>query len=202
MKATMLTTSVRSGVVAVLMLVACPPLFAAETVAARDLGIPVTSANLISYRAARGWGHEGGDLLCWVTTAESGGHFSAMDLGSGSVLTCPLNHLEGYPIVFGSDRRVYVGSTSGEVLRWTPRAKSWAALGKPLFAVPGRGVNHVRALCEGPGGWLYAGSCTGERARIHLDTAEIQKLPEPAESGFAVVDLQTGAAWSQFRDGA
>ena len=44
MKATMLTTSVRSGVVAVLMLVACPPLFAAETVTARDLGIPGTSA--------------------------------------------------------------------------------------------------------------------------------------------------------------
>lgn len=121
---------------------------AAETVAARDLGIPVTSANLISYRAARGWGHDGGDLLCWVTTAESGGHFSAMDLGSGAVLTYPLNHLEGYPIVFGSDRRVYVGSTSGEVLRWDPRVRSWGALGKPLFAVPGRGVNHVRALCE------------------------------------------------------
>ena len=157
---------------------------AAETVAARDLGIPVTSANLISYRAARGWGHDGGDLLCWVTTAESGGHFSAMDLGSGSVLTYPLNHLEGYPIVFGSDRRVYVGSTSGEVMRWDPRARSWGAVGKPLFAVPGRGVNHVRALCEGPGRWLYAGSCTGERARIHMDTAEVQKLPEPAEKGY------------------
>ena len=156
---------------------------AAETVAARDLGIPVTSASLISYRAARGWGHDGGDLLCWVTTAESGGHFSAMDLGSGSVLTYPLNHLEGYPIVFGSDRRVYVGSTSGEVLRWDPRVRSWGALGKPLFAVPGRGVNHVRALCEGPERWLYAGSCTGERARIHLETAEVQKLPAPAEQG-------------------
>src|SRR3990172_7588798 len=83
----------------------------------------------------------------------------------------------------GSDRRVYVGSTSGEGLRWDPQSKSWGALGKPLFAVPGRGVNHVRALCEGPGCWLYAGSCTGERARIHLDTAEVQKLPEPAEKG-------------------
>jgi hypothetical protein len=78
---------------------------------------------------------------------------------------------------------VYVGSTSGEVMRWDPRVRSWGALGKPLFAVPGRGVNHVRALCEGPGRWLYAGSCTGERARIHLETAEVQRLPKPAEKG-------------------
>ena len=161
----------------------CMRTLTAAPIAARDLGIPITAANVISYRTARGLGQDSGDLLCWVTTAESGGHFSAMDLGSGSVLTYPLTHLEGYPIVFGSDRRVYIGSTTGEVMRWDPRTRMWGALGKPLFAVPGRGVNHVRCLVEGRGGWLYAGSCTGERARIHLETAEIQRLPAPQESG-------------------
>jgi|GEM_PF-3424087 len=158
-------------------------LCAAELPPARDLGVPITTANLISYRVAAGLGHDGGDLLCWVTTAESGGHFSAMDLGSGAVLSYPLDHLEGYPIVFGSDRRVYVGSTSGEVMRWDPRARDWGPLGRPLFAVPGRGVNHVRCLVEGRDGWLYAGSCTGERARIHLGTGETQRLPDPKEAG-------------------
>ncbi len=155
----------------------------AEPVPARDLGVPITAANLISYRAAPSLGPDGGDLLCWVTTAESGGHFSAMDLASGTVLTYPLNHLEAYPIVFGSDGRVYVGSTSGEVMRWDPGSRAWGPLGKALFAVPGRGVNHVRCLVEGRDGWLYAGSCTGERARIHMGTGEIQRLPAPEETG-------------------
>ena len=42
-------------------------------------------------------------------------------------------------------------------MRWDPKARTWGALGKPLFAVPGRGVNHVRALSEGKEGWLYGG---------------------------------------------
>ena len=150
---------------------------------AQDLGVPITSANLISYGLRRGFLPGGHDLLCWTTTAESGGYFTARDLISGATVSHPLNSLEAYPIVFGIDGSVYVGSTTGGVMRWHPKTNSWAGLGLPLFTWPGAPWNHVRVLVEGPGGWLYAGSCYGERARVHRETGEIQRLPQPSETG-------------------
>jgi hypothetical protein len=150
---------------------------------AQELGVPVTAANRIGFKTRRGFGPEGHDLLCWTTTAESGGHFCAMDIQTGKVYTHPLNHMEAYPIVFGSDGCVYTGSTSGEVLRWNPKTNTWGAIGKPLFAWPGASLNHVRCLCEGRDKWLYAGSVYGERARIHIETGEVQKLPATPETG-------------------
>lgn len=150
---------------------------------AQEIGVPVTSANRIAVGTARGFLPNGHDLLCWTTTAESGGHFSAMDLQTGKVTTHPLNHLEAWPLVFGSDGNVYTGSTSGEVMRWNPRTDAWGALGKPLFKFPGASLNHVRVLCEGRDKWLYAGSVYGERARLHIETGEIEKLPSTPEQG-------------------
>jgi len=48
-----------------------------------------------------------------------------MDLTTGKIFTHPLNTLEAYPIVLGSDRNIYVGSTSGEVMRWRPTTDEW-----------------------------------------------------------------------------
>lgn len=159
-----------------------------EIAPATDLGVIIKSSNLISYKIVHCSKRDGRDLLCWTTTAESGGYFSAMDLTTGEVISHPLNHLEAYPIVVGSDGIVYVGSTSGEVMRWDPAADTWGPLGKPLFAILGRWVNHVRVMCEGAGDWLYAGSCTGERARIHMVTGEIETLPDTPEEGNWYVD--------------
>jgi hypothetical protein len=142
--------------------------------------MPVTSAHRIAYRVMRGIGPEGHDLVCWTTTAESGGSFSALDLTTGQVVTHLLHSLEAYPIVAGSDGNIYVGSTSGEVMRWKPRTDEWEPLGKPVFT---GGWALVRALCEGPGQWLYAGSPAGRRARIHLETGVVEKLPEIPEAG-------------------
>jgi hypothetical protein len=150
---------------------------------ARELGIPITAANRITAKTARGFGPDGHDLLCWTTTAESGGHFSAMDLQTGKVVTLPLNHMEAWPLVFGSDGNVYTGSTSGEVLRWNPRTDEWGPLGPALFQWPGASLNHVRALCEGRDKWLYAGSVYGERARLHMETGVVEKLPPLPETG-------------------
>ena len=150
---------------------------------ARDLGVPITSPNLISYRLGKGFLPGGHDLLCWTTTAESGGYFTAHDLASGTTISHPLHSLEAYPIVLGTDGIVYVGSTTGGVMRWDPKTNEWNALGPPIFAMSGARWNHVRVLAEGRDGWLYAGSCYGERARIHRETGEVQTLPSTPEAG-------------------
>ncbi len=147
---------------------------------ARDLGVPITAACRISYKTVP---LPSGNLLCWTTTAESGGHFSALALKSGQVYTHPLHSLEAYPILPASDGRVCVGSTSGEVMVWDPPTDTWQPLGPPLFPPPTHGINHVRALCEGREGWLYAGNCTGQRARIHLHTGQVETLPAIPEEG-------------------
>ena len=157
--------------------------FAGDPMPAVDLGMPITFPNRISYRTAREFGPSKLDLLCWTTTAESGGSFCAMEIASGRISCHPLNSLEAYPIVFGSDGMVYVGSTSGEVMRWDPRADTWGPLGAPLFRHPGTTVNHVRVLCEGGDGWLYAGSCYGERARLRMKDGSQERLPETPEKG-------------------
>lgn len=154
-----------------------------EHMSAQEIGIPITSANRIAVGAARGYLPNGNDLFCWTTTAESGGHFSAMDLKTQKVVTHPLNHLEAWPLVFSSNGIVYTGSTSGEVMQWNSHTDAWGALGKPLFKWPGATLNHVRVLCEGRDGWLYAGSVYGERARIHKETGEIEKLSATPETG-------------------
>lgn len=148
-----------------------------------DLGIPVTAPNRISYKTAHAFGPAKIDLLCWTTTAESGGTFCALNLSDGSFTFHPLNTLEAYPIVFGSDGRVYTGSTSGEVFFWHPLTGEWGVLGVPLFRYPGSSLNHVRVLCEGDDGWLYAGSCHGERARVNMVDGSVESLPAIAESG-------------------
>jgi hypothetical protein len=148
-----------------------------------DLGVPITSANRISYKTAYGFGPGKLNLLCWTTTAESGGYFYALNITTRELKVHPLHHLEAYPIVFGTDGKVYVGSTSGEVLSWDPLSDKWGPLGPPIFNWPGSSLNHVRVLCEGRDGWLYAGSCYGERARINMVTRKIEKLPETPEEG-------------------
>ena len=148
-----------------------------------DLGAPITVANRISYKTALAFGPARLDLLCWTTTAESGGSFFGMNLADGKVSIHPLNHLEAYPILFASDGRVYVGSTSGEVFAWEPVSDGWEAAGPPLFRYPGKSVNHVRSLCEGEGGWLYAGSVYGERARLNIRTRVVERLPAIGEPG-------------------
>ena len=165
------------------LLGASSPLVAGDPPPATDLGVPVTVQNRISYKTAHAFGPALLDLLCWTTTAESGGYFCGMNLGNGEVRVHPLNHLEAYPIVFASDGRVYTGSTSGEVLCWDPVTDHWGKLGVPLFMYPGSSLNHVRVLCEGDGGWLYAGSCNGERARVHMVSEAVEKLPAIAEKG-------------------
>jgi hypothetical protein len=45
-----------------------------------DLGVPIQSPTRIPYKTARAFGGSKADLLCWTTSAESGGHFIAMDL--------------------------------------------------------------------------------------------------------------------------
>jgi hypothetical protein len=159
------------------------PAAAGDPPPAIDLGVPVTVQNRISYKTAHCFGPAGLDLLCWTTTAESGGYFCAMNLADGKVRVHPLNHLEAYPIVYGSDGKVYTGSTSGEVFCWDPLTDRWGTLGVPLFKYPGASLNHVRALCEGDAGWLYAGSCNGERARVHIGSGTVEKLPAIAEKG-------------------
>lgn len=148
---------------------------------ARLLGTPIRGANLISYKLCPGYGVDGHDLLCWTTTAESGGHFSALDLATDQLDTKPLNHLEAYPIVPASDGSIYVGVTTGQIMRyradgsiWEPLAQVWSASG---------GLHHVRVLCEGADGWLYCGSCYGERARVRKETGEVQALPAIPEAG-------------------
>jgi hypothetical protein len=36
---------------------------------------------------------------------------------------------------------------------------------------------------RGQDGWLYAGNCTGQRARIHLTTGQVEPLPAIPEEG-------------------
>ena len=106
-----------------------------------------------------------------------------MNLDSREVKVHPLHHLEAYPIVFGGDGRVYTGSSSGEVFSWNPLSDVWGPLGPRIFRWPDAPYNHVRVLCEGKVGWLYSGSCYGERARINMFTHKVEKLPETPEKG-------------------
>lgn len=157
----------------------------------RDHGIPVQSPNRISYKTAKNIGKNKEDLLCWTTTAESGGHFVAMNLTTKRVYIHPLDHLEAYPIVFGSDGKVYIGSTSGYVMVWNPLDDSWKEAGARLFASPNTSINHVRVLCEGLDGWLYAGSCYGERARLNMKNGTVEFLPTMTETGNWYVSAAT-----------
>jgi len=161
-------------------------LFAAEhqplKVIARVIGQPIQTANTISYIIAPGYGRDGQDLLCWVTTAESGAHFFSLDLTTRKVTVKPLNHLEGYPIVPASDGNIYVGSTTGQIMRFNPHTDEWGALAQ-VFSNPERKVHHVRAMDEGRDGWLYAGSCYGERARVNRQTGAVENLPPIPENG-------------------
>jgi hypothetical protein len=156
-----------------------------------DLGIPIATPNRISYGTAWHFGPKQLDLLCWTTTAESGGDFCALDLSSGKVSIHPLRSMEAYPLVFGSDGSVYVGSTTGEVMRWNPIDDTWGPAGPPLFRFPGASLNHVRVLCEGKDGWLYAGSCYGERSRLQMKTGIVEKLPPVPEAGQWYVSAAT-----------
>lgn len=149
----------------------------------RDLGIPITTPNRISYKTASEFGPGKRDLLCWTTTAESGGHFAALDLKTRRFIVKPLGSLEAYPIVYGSDGRVYVGNTDGYVWVWNPEDDSWGRAGERMFAQPGVSLNHVRVLCEGPDGWLYGGSVYGTRARLKMSTGTVEPLPMLPDSG-------------------
>jgi hypothetical protein len=148
-----------------------------------DLGVPVQSPDRISYKTAYHFGKHNDDLLCWTTTAESGGQFAALNLNTHKLFIHPLEHLEAYPIVFGSNGKVYIGSTSGYVMVWDPIDDSWAKAGDRLFNVTNSALNHVRALCEGPDGWLYAGSCYGERAKLQMNGGTVEHLPKIVEEG-------------------
>jgi len=148
-----------------------------------DLGVPIQSPNRISYKTARAFGESKTDLLCWTTSAESGGHFIAMNLTTQKIFVHPLSHREAYPILFGSDGKVYVGSTSGYIMVWNPVGDTWKEAGARVFGVPNSSLNHVRVLCEGRDGWLYAGSCYGERARLQIKTGRVEKLPRIPEEG-------------------
>ena len=149
----------------------------------RVLGVPIRDANLISYRVCAGYGAGGHDLLCWVTTAESGAHFCALDLATQQLDLKPLGHLEGYPIAPASDGAIYVGSTSGEIWRYRAAGSTWQVLARPWDTSATREVHHIRVLCEGRDGWLYCGSCYGERARVSKATGEVQLLPAIRENG-------------------
>ncbi len=146
----------------------------------RLLGTPIQTANTISYRVAPGYGPEGHDLLCRTTTAESGGHFSALDLATDEIVTHPLNHLEAYPITPASDGMIYVGSTTGEIMRYDPTGGAWGPLAQ-VFT--GRGLYHVRCMTEGTDGWLYVGSCYGDRARCRMADGTVEMLPPVGEAG-------------------
>lgn len=162
----------------------------------RVLGVPVRDANAISYRRCVGYGIDGHDLLCWVTTAESGAHFCALDLTTEQLDIKALHHREGYPITPASDGAIYVGSTSGEVWRYRAVGSSWEVLARLWDTSAKLDIHHVRVLCEGSDGWLYGGSCYGERARVHPRTGEVQPLPAIQEKGewyvSSVVPLPNG----------
>jgi len=140
----------------------------------RVLGTPIQVANLISYKLCPGQGREGHDLFCFTSTAESGAHFVALDLVDGRLDVRPVNHLEGYPIVPASDRNVYMGSSSGEIMQYRPTDGGWRALARVWE--PTQGLHHVRAMGEGPDGWLYCGSCYGERARVSMSSGKVEPL--------------------------
>ena len=149
----------------------------------RVLGLPITDANLISYRVCAGYGPGGHDLLCWVTTAESGAHFCALDLTTQQLDIKPLHHREGYPITPAADGAIYVGSTSGEIWCYRATGSSWKVLAQPWSTSATLDAHHIRVLAAGRDGWLYAGSCFGERARVNERTGEVQPLPALAEKG-------------------
>lgn len=149
----------------------------------RVLGVPIRDANLISYRVCAGYGRDGHDLLCWTSTAESGGHFCALDLTTRQLDIRPLNHLEAYPITPASDGAIYVGSSNGEIWRYRAAGGTWEVLARPWTVSESARLHHIRVLAEGRDGWLYCGSATGERARVSLKTGEVQALPAPAEAG-------------------
>jgi hypothetical protein len=157
----------------------------------QDHGIPIQSSNRISYKTAKAFGKNKDDLLCWTTTAESGGHFVAMNLRTKKYFVHPLNHLEAYPIVYGSNGKVYIGSTSGYVMVWNPIDDSWKEAGSQIFNVPNNYLNHVRVLCEGMDGWLYAGSCLGERARLNMENGTVEYLPKITEDGSWYISAAT-----------
>ncbi len=161
----------------------------------RLLGTPIQNASLVSYRLCPGYGRQGHTLLCWTTSAESGGHFCALDLHTDELDIKPLHHLEAYPIVPASDGAIYVGSTTGEIWRYRAEGSVWEVAGRP-WDLSRYGVHHVRAMCEGRDGWLYCGSCYGERARVNKKTGEVQPLPDIPEKGnwyvSAVVPLPDG----------
>lgn len=150
----------------------------------RVLGVPIQDANLISYRLCPGYGRGGADLLCWTTTAESGGHFCALDLATGQLDVRAFHHREAYPITPASDGCIYTGSTAGAVWRYRALGGSWTIVARvwPVSAGPDA-VSHIRVLAEGRDGWLYAGNCHGARARIDPATGEVQPLPFIAEPG-------------------
>jgi hypothetical protein len=149
----------------------------------RVLGVPIQDANLISYRVCAGYGADGHDLLCWTTTAESGGHFCAFDLVTRQLDIKPLNHLEAYPITPAGDGAIYVGSSNGEIWRYRVVGSAWEVLARPWTVSAKVRLHHIRVLGEGRDGWLYCGSALGERARVSLKTGEVQMLPAIAEKG-------------------
>jgi len=149
----------------------------------RVLGVPIQDANLISYRLCAGYGTAGHDLLCWTTTAESGGYFCALDLTTWQLDLRPLHHLEAYPITSASDGAIYTGSTSGEIWRYRAAGSTWEVLARPWDNSGGRDLHHIRVLGEGRDGWLYCGGVYGERARVSKTTGEVQLLPAIKEAG-------------------
>lgn len=154
-----------------------------QLVEPRVLGVPIQDANLISYRLCAGYGTGSHDLLCWTTTAESGGYFCALDLTTQQLDLKPLNHLEGYPITPASDGAIYVGSSNGEIWRYRAHGSVWEVIAQPWDTPAGVRVHHIRVLAEGRDGWLYCGSANGERARVNLATGAVEALPAIAEKG-------------------
>jgi hypothetical protein len=165
------------------LLIISAPLYPQSFRQINDHGIPIQTPNRISYKTAYQFGANKDDLLCWTTTAESGGQFIAMFLKNKKIVVHQLGHLEAYPIVFGSNGIVYVGSTSGSVMSWDPVTDTWREAGSRLFNMPNSTTNHVRVLCEGKDGWLYAGSCYGERARLNMISGNVEYLPTISEKG-------------------
>ena len=147
------------------------------------LGTPITDANVVSYQLCPGYGPDGHDLLTWTTTNESGGDFEVLDLTTNAITILPYNCLEAYPIVPASNGNIYVGTSDGSIWRYEPKTGGWSVLARPFTTDSNRPLHHVRCMCEGPGGWLYYGSCYGERGRVNICTGQVETLPAIPESG-------------------
>ena len=132
----------------------------------QDLGIPVTTASLLNYVVAPGYGGVGERF--YVSSFQTGASFLLLSIdvqtGQCDAFHCPVESETGcWALAVGHDGKVYCGSLpNAYLLRFDPVTKEFVSLGQPC-----EGEQYIWSMATAPDGRIYGATYPSARLCVY-----------------------------------